>query len=137
MPIVRTLIVFVVISGAVSCFVAGRKSAIRRGFSYPDSPELVEIEEIKISNCLCGVVQNMQGDELDGVLVERLGEQRRERVSAILSDKKGRFHLDQGNTGGDSYLLRFSKPGFNSILVRVRCDAAASDKLIVQLPFSA
>ena len=122
---------------AFGCSPAGQKNSVPRDFVYPEAQGIVEIEQIQTTLCLCGVVQDAQGDELEAVLVEILDRDTRQRAVATFSDAKGRFQLDGKEMGETFCVLRFSKPGFNTVLMRVRLDPKAHRELTVRLPFSA
>jgi hypothetical protein len=111
------------------------QDSVPTGFSYPDAPLIIEIEPIQISNCLCGIVQNSVGYEMGGVLIEILDAQTKHRVVATFSDSHGQFRLNPGHAVKDQYLLKFSKPGFNTTMMRVRLDPSVSQKLTVKLQF--
>ncbi len=106
-------------------------------FTYPDAPEIVEYREVQTSKSLSGIVRDLQRGTIAAVLVEVLSEPSATRVDAVLSDKNGKFSL-RPRSGNDVFLLRFSKPGFNTVVIHVKLnhDGGAHD-LSITLPFSA
>ena len=120
----------------IGCSFAGQEGGVQDDFHYPDSPTIIEYEEMQIASCLCGVVKNIAFDELEDVLIELKNEQTKQRTMATLSTATGQFYLDHTETGKGPFLLKFSKPGYNTVLWRVLLDPDVRKKLIITLPFS-
>lgn len=105
-------------------------------FVYPDAPEIMEYQEVQSVKSLSGIVRNPQGDAVGDVLVEVLSVATRVRFDAVLSGRDGKFNLGSQNSTG-TYVVRFSKPGFNTVVMRIKLSRAGARDISVTLPFSA
>ena len=120
----------------IGCSFAEQEGLVPDDFHYPDSPTIIEYEEMQIAPCLCGVIKNVALDELEDVLIELINAQTSQRIKATLSTATGQFYLDHTETGKGPFLLKLSKPGYNTVLLRVLLDLGGHKKLIITLPFS-
>jgi hypothetical protein len=85
-------------------------------FGYPESMTY-QFEDVIRSKSISGIITYTSGDAASDVLVEILEEDWGKRIEAILTDSKGHFAF-AGNTPG-VYFLKISKPGFNSMLLKI------------------
>jgi len=120
----------------IGCSFAGQDGRVPDDFHYPDSPTMIEYEEIQIATCLCGVIKNIAFDELEDVLIELINEQTNRRTMATLSTVTGQFSLNHAEAEKGPFLLKFSKPGYNTVLLRVLLDLDVYKKLTITIPFS-
>ena len=121
---------------ANGCSFAGQEGSISDGFYYPESPVMIEYENIWVASCLCGVAKNPANDELEDVLIELINESTNQRITAVLSTSDGQFNLNHIEKGKGPFLLKFSKFGFNTVLLRVFLDKDSPQKLTITLPFN-
>ena len=103
-------------------------------FNYPQSQETIQLDaEIK-SRSLSGVVTDPGGAAASKILVERVRPGWGKRVSAVLSDSTRHFAFAGARPG--THFLRVSKPGFNTMLLKVRVSAKARSPLRIELKLS-
>ncbi len=105
-------------------------------FTYPSAPEIVEYQEVRTFRSLSGIVRDPQNEVMAAVLVEVLAEAGKARLDAVLSGKDGRFNL-RSQRGSGTYLVRFSKPGFNSVIIHARLGRDGAGGMSITLPLSA
>lgn len=104
------------------------------GFNYPQSQETIQVDaEIK-SRSLSGVVTDPSGAGASKVLVERVRANWGKRISAVFSDTDGHFGF--AGIGPGTHFLRVSKPGFNTMLLKVRVNAKTKSTLRIDLKLS-
>ena len=56
------------------------------------------------------------------------------RVAAVLTNSKGKFVMNQ--RAPEMYILRASKPGFDSLLIKVRVSESGEEDLTLTLTVS-
>lgn len=105
-------------------------------FVYPDAPEIVEYQDVRTFKSLSGMVCDPQHEAVANVLVEVLSESTTERLDAVFSGKDGKFNLRSANSNG-TYLVRFSKPGFNTVIIHAKLSRGVAQDISITLPFSA
>jgi hypothetical protein len=96
---------------------AQEKQRVPENFSYPESPEIIQINKATKSKSISGIITDPSGAAAAEVLVERLEANWGKRIEAILTDSKGYFAFTKNMPG--IYFLKVSKPGFNSMLLKV------------------
>lgn len=107
---------------------------VQEGFKYPPSQETIQVDaEIK-SRSLSGNVTDPSGGGTSKVLVERVRPGWGRRISAVLTDSYGHFAF-AGTTRG-AHFLRVSKPGFNTMLIKVRVNRKVRSRLRIELKLS-
>jgi len=133
----RRLIAALLISGVIPFLSVARNQCgqkVPANFNYPQSQETIQVDaEIK-SRSLSGVVTDPSGSVASRVLVERVRPGWGKRISAIFSDTDGRFAF--AGVGPGTHFLRISKPGFNTMLLKVRVSAKAKSTLRIDLKLS-
>jgi hypothetical protein len=97
---------------------AQEKQKVPEDFSYPPSPQIIQINKAMRSNSLSGVITDPSGSATSEVLVEILESNWGNRIEAILTDSEGVFAFTKNAPG--VYFLRLSKPGFDSMLLKVQ-----------------
>jgi hypothetical protein len=103
-------------------------------FNHLKSQETIQVDaEIK-SRSLSGVVTDPNGAPVSRVLVERVRTGREKRISAVISDSTGHFTFAGVSPG--THFLKVSKPGFNTMLLKVRVSATTSSTLRIELKLS-
>jgi hypothetical protein len=98
------------------------------------SHETIQVDAEINSGSLSGIVTDPTGAVASQVLVERVGPGWGQRLSAVLSNTDGHFSfagVDPGN-----YSLRISKPGFNTMLLKVRVIPQTRSSLQIELQLS-
>ena len=127
----RLMIALLIWSVAPFLSVAGKQTQkVSPGFSYPESQETIKVDaEIK-SRSLSGRVIDPGGASASKVLVERLRPGWGKRISAVFSNADGRFSF---SVGSGTHYLRVSKPGFNTMLLKVTVGAKAKSNLRIDL----
>lgn len=103
-------------------------------FKYPQSQETIQVDAWVESRSLSGVVNDPSGSVASQVLVERVRPGWGKRIAAVLTDAHGHFAF-AGTTRG-TYFLRVSKPGFNTMLMKVRVSGKVRSKLRIELKLS-
>jgi hypothetical protein len=104
------------------------------GFAYPESPIKVELKDPIRTKLLGGTITDADGFLLSDVLVERVGEDWATRLDAGFTDSDGVFRLAKVLTG--THFLKLSKPGYDTLLVRVVTTKKARHRLKLRLNFS-
>jgi len=104
------------------------------GFAYPESPNSVELRPTMRAKLLVGAVTDADGFPIADVLVERTGAEWRARLDAAFTNSEGVFRLRRAPTG--THLLKLSKPGYDTLLVRVLVTTRAKHRLKLRLSFS-
>ena len=133
----RRLIAGLLISGVVPFLGVARNQCgqkVPAGFKYPQSQETIQVDaEIK-SRSLSGVVTDPSGAVASQVLVEKVRPGCGKRISAVFSDTDGHFAF--AGAGPGTHFLRISKPGFNTMLLKVKVSAKAKSTLRIDLKLS-
>jgi hypothetical protein len=80
---------------------------------------------------LAGKILDAAQKPISGVLVEQLSTDGK-RVEAVVTDAKGRFVMKPRTPW--VYVVRASKPGFDSLLVKVRISKYGKRELALTLP---
>jgi len=133
----QRLIAALLISGVMPFLGVARNQGgqkVPAGFNYPQSQETVQVDAAIKSRSLSGVVTDPGGSVASRVLVERVRPGWGKRISAIFSDSQGRFAF--AGVGSGTHFLRISKPGFNTMLLKVRVRAKAKSTLRIDLKLS-
>jgi hypothetical protein len=107
---------------------------IAKDFSYPESPETITVEVPYEAKSLAGRVADVTDAGLEKVLVERLSSGRGKRLDAIFTDSNGFFSL-RCNSSRVQY-LKLSKPGFDTLLIKVVMKKDLKSRLDVKLGVS-
>lgn len=107
---------------------------VAKDFSYPESPETIKEEVPYEAQSLNGKVIDVTDSGLEKVFVERLCPGWGRRLDATFTDSNGFFSLSS-NSKKVQY-LKFSKPGFNTLLIKVKLKNTASSSLNVKLGIS-
>src|SRR6266536_5782031 len=89
----RYAIVTVVIAALYGAAIesSARQRPVPRGFSFPEGSQTVQIEANV--GALSGIVTDPNGGPLPDVLVERVTPTWTNRLTAVFTDSRGRFHL--------------------------------------------
>jgi len=103
-------------------------------FRYPESQETIQLDGELKSNALTGLVVDPNGAVTSKALVERVHAGWGKRIEGVLTNSKGRFSFP--GLGPGIYFLRISKPGFNTILLKVRVSTKAKSTVRVALQLS-
>ena len=99
---------------------------------YPSSPITIEHAAAFEAEDLAGTVTDHADFPMPEVLVEALSDGK--RIEAVLTDSQGRFILKRRAPG--LYLLKASKPGFDSQLIKVKVSLETKGVLRVTLTVS-
>src|SRR5882672_181860 len=134
----RRLIAALLISGLLPFLGVARESQcgqkVPDTFNYPQSQETIQVDaEIK-SRSLSGVVTDPSGAVASQVLVERVRPGWGKRIAAVLTDSHGHFVFARAAPG--THFLRVSKPGFNTMTLKVRVTPKARSRLQIELKLS-
>jgi len=125
----------VVLTLALTMLLAACASSKRRvspSFRYPPSPIVVEVETPRIAGALRGRGVTIGYETpIEDVLVESMTGGWEERISAALTDRLGRFDLGPVQPG--EYNLRFMKPGFDTLHLRVLVQPDSIGTVVVEL----
>jgi hypothetical protein len=110
------------------------KQQVAKDFSYPESPETIKNEVPYEAESLTGKVVDITDTGLGKVLVERLGSGWGKRLAATFTNSNGSFSLpcDSNKT----QYLKLSKPGFNTLLIKVVVKKKTKSRLNVKLGVS-
>lgn len=132
----RLTITLLIILAILVCHTqAQQKQRAPESFNYPESPDIIKVDEVIKSKSLSGSITDPGGGALSDVLIEQLEDNWGKRIEAMLTDTKGRFAFT-GITPG-IYFLKISKPGFNSMLFKIEVTTKkAGSKLKFSLKFS-
>lgn len=134
----RRLIAALLISGFLPMLGMGCESEsgqrVSDTFKYPQSQETIRVDAEIRSRSLSGVVVDPSGSKAPKVLVERVAPGWGKRITAVLTDSKGQFAFARTIPG--TYFLRFSKSGFNTMLLKVKVSPKLGSKLLVELKLS-
>lgn len=104
---------------------------VPKGFSYPEARETVKVNQSNSIRVLAGRVADSNNAPIEKVLVERLSHGWGKRFGAIFTDLNGSFYFP-GRFEKTQY-LRLSKPGFDTLLIRVRVNGRSKRKLTLSL----
>lgn len=132
------LIAGLLISGAAVPFLGlarnqyGQK--VPAGFNYPQAQETIKVEVEIESRSLSGLVTDPSGAAASRVLVEKVRPGWRKRISAVFTDTEGHFAF--AGVGPGTHFLRVSKPGFNTMLLKVKVSTKAKSTLQIDLKLS-
>lgn len=107
---------------------------VAKDFSYPESPETITDEVPYEVESLAGRVADVTGAGLGKVLVERLSSGWGKRLNATFTDTDGFFSLSY-NPNKVEY-LKLTKPGFNTLLVKVVTKKKLKSRLDIKLGVS-
>ncbi|HET6975854.1 MAG TPA: carboxypeptidase-like regulatory domain-containing protein [Pyrinomonadaceae bacterium] len=130
----RRLIAALLISGVVPFLGLARNQLgqkVPTGFNYPQAQETIQVEAEIESRSLSGLVTDPSGAAASRVLVEKVRPGWRKRTNAVFSDTEGHFAF--AGAGPGTHFLRISKPGFNTILLKVKVTAKAKTTLQIDL----
>jgi hypothetical protein len=110
------LFLFISVSHSVN---AGqdKPDQIPKDFAYPEPPSKTELKTPIKARSLSGKVADSAGFPIPKVLVERVSSDWKERLDATFTDSEGTFVLPNVPMG--KHFLKLSKPGFNTLLIRV------------------
>ena len=111
-----------------------REQKVPVAFSYPQSQETIQIDREIESRSLSGIVTDPSGAMASKVLVERVRSGWGKRISAVFSNEDGHFAFDGVHSG--IHYLRVSKPGFNTMLLKIRVNAKIKSTLRIDLHLS-
>ena len=103
-------------------------------FKYRQSQETIQLDDEIESRSLSGMVTDPTGAGAAEVLVERVRRGWGKRISAVSSNKNGEFTFPAVRSG--THFLRVSKPGFNTMLLKIRVNAKTESTLRVELQLS-
>jgi hypothetical protein len=90
---------------------------IPKDFTYPESPEIIEIQTPFCVKSISGIVTDSVGAVMSEVLVEQVSEDQKTRISAVFTNDRGLFSFKDLPTG--KYFLKFSLPGFGTTLITI------------------
>lgn len=107
---------------------------IAEDFSYPVSPETITNETSYEAKSLAGRINDPSGAGLEKALVERLSSGWKKRLDATFTDSEGSFSFS--HYSGKTQFLKISKPGFNTLLVRVKIKENLKTPLSIELNVS-
>jgi protocatechuate 3,4-dioxygenase beta subunit len=114
---------------------AQEKQRVPENFNYPESPQIIKVDKVIKSKSMSGTITDPNGAVVSDVLVEKLEDNWGKRVEAVLTDSKGYFTFT--NVVPGIYFLKLSKPGFDSMLLKVEVTTKkASSKLKIGLRLS-
>lgn len=108
------------------------KVQVPQDFAYPEAMAEVLLETPIVAGSLSGKVFNWNGDELEKVLVERVTPDWRTRIDATFTDSEGCFYLPSPPSG--RYYLRFSLPGWGTVLAKIKVSKKTKSQIKVELP---
>lgn len=101
--------------------------------AFGQGVSIVELDRPVHVRSLSGAVRIPDGGgEIPGALVERVGPDWSTRLEATLTDSEGRFSFKRAPKGIS--FLQISKPGFNTVRVKVVIGARGKAKLEIELP---
>jgi len=98
------------------------------------SQELVEVQEEVAVRSLSGIVVDTAGYPIPGATVELLDLVNKTCLAAETTSTNGSFKFDRGRAG--RYVLRTTKDGFNTLLVKVKTTHSHTKALKIMLPVS-
>jgi len=123
------LAALVLTAGTQPCvFAIDGQQSVPKGFKYPEAPETILYRAPLEVRSLRGSIVGPTGDQLSRVLVERLTPGWKIRLDATFTDDEGRFAFPESST--TMQFLRFSKPGFKTLLAKVRTRRAAREPFL-------
>jgi hypothetical protein len=103
-------------------------------FNYPESPETVQDEIPYEAKSLAGKISDPTGAGLGKALVELLSSGWKKRIDATFTDSEGSFSFSRYS--GKTHFLRISKPGFNTLLIKVDIKENLKTTLSIKLGVS-
>lgn len=105
---------------------------VAKDFSYPESPATIKVESPYKAKSLAGRISDPTGAGLEKALVERLSSGWKKRIDATFTDSEGSFSFPQYSSGKTQF-LKISKPGFNTLLVKVKIKDSVKSLLSIKL----
>ena len=111
-----------------------REQKVPVPFNYPQSQDTIQIDSEIESRSLSGIVTDPSGAMASKVLVERVRRGWGKRISAVFSSEDGHFAVDGVRSG--IHYLRVSKPGFNTMLLKIKVNAKSKSTLRIDLHLS-
>ena len=121
-------------NNVVACKRQAERPRINKDFSYPKSFDTLKYETPYPAKSLAGIVTDSNEAVLEKVLVERLRPDWQDRIEATFTHSDGAFSFSRHSKG--IQFLRLSKPGFNTILVKVVIKRRLKSQLHFQLGVS-
>lgn len=121
------LLLLFILSANSSC---GQGQAPPKDFAYPPSRTIIVVDHPIEADSLRGTVVGPDGSPLADVLVEIIGKDDR-RVGAVLTTRTGAFSFKNKPAG--QYVLRVSKPGFDTMLFHIVVHKRLKKALLLQL----
>lgn len=103
---------------------------VSRGFNYPEARETVKTNAPDSVRSLTGRVVDSTNSAMKDVLVERRSTGWIMRLDATFTDSSGLFWLPGSSS---IQYLKLSKPGFDTVLIRVRINRRSKAKLTIAL----
>jgi hypothetical protein len=91
---------------------------VAKDCSYPESPAIIRVESPYEAQSLAGRISDPTSAGLEKVLVQRLSSGWKKCIDATFTDSEGSFSFSQYS--GKTQFLRISKPGFNTLLIKVK-----------------
>ncbi len=119
---------------AITHTVQAESQQVAKDFRYPESPETIKDGTPYGAKTLAGRVIDPAGAGMEKVLVERLDSGWGKRIDATFTDSDGSFSFFRYS--GKTQFLRLSKPGFNTLLVKVRIKKNLKSQLKLKLGLS-
>ena len=102
-----------------------------KGFSYPESPETIQINVPYEAKSLAGRVVDSNGATIEKALVELLDEGWGKRLDAVFSDSNGWFSFPRAS--GKTVYIKLSNPGFSTSLIKLRIQKRVGSELTIKL----
>jgi hypothetical protein len=124
------LLLLFILSANSSCI---QGQAPPNDFAYPPSRTTIVVDQPIEAGSLRGTVVGPDGFPLADVLVEIIGKDEK-RVGAVLTTSTGTFSFKSKPAG--QYVLRVSKPGFDTMLFHIVVDKRLKKTLLLQLELS-
>lgn len=107
---------------------------VAEDFNYPESPATIQVESPYEAESLTGRISDPTSGGLERVLVERLSSGWKKRIDATFTNSEGSFSFSRYS--GKTQFLKISKPGFNTLLVKVRLKDNVKSPLSIKLSVS-
>lgn len=114
-----------------SGFAQRTRKEVPVGFSYPQSPDTIEIERPFSARSLHGIISDSNKTVLEDALVERLEARSGRRVYAVFTDSNGAFAIPSGP--GNVQSLKISKAGYNTLLIKVVIKKSGKSQLFLYM----
>jgi len=97
--------------------------------------ETVVIANVQVSKDLSGIVLDPAGEPIPGAAVIEITQDRQTNLRSTTADSEGKWSLTPIATR-KIYYLRFVKPNFNTVEVRLKLDTKKGKSFAVTLPLS-